>query len=101
MHIAMVAVQVKPEFIDAFISATKLNAQASREEPGVVRFDILQQSNHPDQFTLVEVYRTSADPARHKETQHYLTWRETVAEMMAAPRTATIFHEIDPPQEAW
>ncbi|MGC8782311.1 MAG: putative quinol monooxygenase, partial [Anaerolineae bacterium] len=71
MLIVQVHVHVKPEFVDAFIAATVENARHSVQEPGIARFDVLQQADDPTRFILVEVYRTADDPARHKETAHY------------------------------
>ena len=86
MQVVHVQVHVKPDCIEAFTQASMLNASSSRKEPGVVRFDVLQQADAPEWFVLVEVYRTEADAKAHKDTQHYLTWRDTVAPMMAEPR---------------
>jgi (4S)-4-hydroxy-5-phosphonooxypentane-2,3-dione isomerase len=75
MYIVHVHIQVKPEFVDEFLEATLENASNSILEPGVARFDVIQQIDDPTQFVLVEVYRTPDDPAKHKETDHYLKWR--------------------------
>jgi autoinducer 2-degrading protein len=83
-----VHVRVNPDQIDAFTAATLENAIASLEEPGVARFDVMQDVNDPARFVLVEAYRTADAPAAHKTTAHYLKWRDTVAAMMAAPRTS-------------
>ena len=83
MFIVHVHVRVKPELIEAFREATVENARGSLREPGVARFDVLQQQDDPSRFVLVEVYRTPEDPARHKETAHYIKWRDTVAPLMA------------------
>ena len=83
MLVVHVHVQVKPECIAAFKAATVANARASVQEPGIARFDVVQQADDPTKFVLVETYRTAAAPARHKETAHYATWRDTVAPMMA------------------
>ena len=96
-----VHVHVKPGCIEAFIAATLANAQASVGEPGVARFDIVQQTDDPTRFVLVEVYRTPAAPAAHKETAHYATWRDTVAPMMASPRTSVKFANVFPDDPAW
>lgn len=88
MLVVHVHVHVTPESVDAFREATLANARASLREPGVLRFDVLEQAEDPRRFVLVEVYRTAADPARHKETPHYATWRDAVAGMMAEPRTS-------------
>jgi (4S)-4-hydroxy-5-phosphonooxypentane-2,3-dione isomerase len=101
MHIVLVHIQIKPEFRDAFLEATLHNARNSVQEPGVARFDVLQQKEDPTRFTLVEVYRTTEDPARHKETEHYNAWRETVTEMMATPRQGVAYENIFPDEKGW
>lgn len=97
MLIVHVHVKVKPDHVDAFRTATIANAQASRKEPGIARFDVLQQSDDPTRFVLTEAYRTPEAPAAHKETAHYATWRDTVTEMMAEPRQSVRFANVDPP----
>ena len=101
MFIVHVFVDVKPEHVDGFKSASIANAQNSIQEPGIARFDVVQDLENPTQFVLVEVYRTDADPARHKETQHYQTWRDTVAPMMNTPRTARKFSNVVPEEDGW
>jgi quinol monooxygenase YgiN len=101
MFIVHVFVQVKPDRIDAFREATLANARASVQEPGVARFDVVQQRDDPARFVLLEVYRTPDDPARHKETAHYLTWRAAVADMMAAPRTSIKYTNVYPGENGW
>lgn len=96
-----VHVQVKPECVAAFQAATLANARASVQEPGIARFDVVQQVDDPTRFVLVEVYRTADAPAKHKETAHYVTWRDTVAPMMAAPRTSVKFGNVFPADAAW
>ncbi|OJH40688.1 antibiotic biosynthesis monooxygenase [Cystobacter ferrugineus] len=96
-----VQIRVKPESIDAFREATLANARQSVKEPGVARFDVIQDSEDPTRFVLVEVYRTPEAPAAHKETAHYLTWRDTVASMMAEPRTSRKFTNLFPADEGW
>lgn len=86
MHIVHVHVHVKPDHIDAFRTATIQNARGSVQEPGCVRFDVVQSSDDPSRFVLVEIYRAEQDAARHKETAHYQAWRDAVADMMAEPR---------------
>jgi len=86
MHVTLVHVRVKPEDVDAFIAATRTNHEASVTEPGNRRFDVLQAPDDPARFILYEAYATAADAAAHKETAHYLAWREAVAGMMAEPR---------------
>ena len=96
-----VHVQVKPEHIDAFQVAKLANAQASLREPGIARFDVAQQADDPTRFVLVEVYRDSSAPAAHKETNHYALWRDTVAPMMASPRTSVKFSNVFPSDTKW
>jgi (4S)-4-hydroxy-5-phosphonooxypentane-2,3-dione isomerase len=96
-----VHVHVKPECVEAFKAATLANAQASVREPGIARFDIVQQTDDPSRFVLIEVYRTPAAPTAHKETAHYATWRDTVAPMMASPRTSIKFANVFPDDGAW
>jgi len=86
MHVTIVHVWVKPEHIAAFTEASRLNHDASVQEPGNRRFDVLQDAEDPAKFVLYEAYASAEDAAAHKQTQHYLTWRETVADMMAQPR---------------
>lgn len=101
MHIVHVFVHVKPQKIDVFKAAGIQNARESVKEPGVARFDVIQQKDDPTRFVLVEVYRTSDDPARHKETTHYQKWRDTVADMMAEPRSAIKYTNIFPDEKGW
>src|SRR6476660_5236508 len=86
MLVVLVHVRVKAESIEAFKAATLENAHHSLEEPGVARFDVLQENEHPERFVLVEAYRSDDAPARHKETAHYQKWRDAVESMMAEPR---------------
>ena len=99
MLIFHVHVRVKPESIQAFLAASVENARNSVQEPGIARFDVLQQSDDPARFLLTEVYRTPEAPAQHKRTAHYLTWRDTVASMMAEPRTSVQFQNVFPDDE--
>jgi|SRR6185369_732366 quinol monooxygenase YgiN len=101
MLIVHVFVHVTPESVDAFRAATVENARNSVKEPGVVRFDVIQQDDDPTQFVLVEIYRTDDDPARHKETAHYAVWRDTVASMMAEPRRSVKYREVFPELQLW
>ena len=101
MLIVHVLVHVKPEFVDAFRHATAENACHSVQEPGIARFDVIQQNDDPTRFTLVEVYRTPDDSARHKETAHYKTWRDRVAEMMAEPRASVKYTNVFPDDKGW
>ena len=101
MFIVHVFVHVKPDKVEAFRAATLENANDSIQEAGIARFDVIQQQDDPERFVLVEVYRTSEDPARHKETAHYQKWRDTVADMMAEPRTAIKYANIFPDEPGW
>ena len=101
MLVVHVHVQVKPECVEAFRAATVANAQASVREPGIARFDVVQLADDPTRFVLVEVYRTADAPAKHKETAHYAAWRDTVAPMMAAPRTSVKFGNVFPDDAGW
>lgn len=93
-----VFVQVLPGSVEAFREASLANATASVAEPGIVRFDVLQQEDDPTCFVLVEVYRTVEATVAHKDTEHYATWRDTVAPMMAAPRTALRYRTVFLPE---
>jgi len=101
MFIVHVFVQVKPESIEAFREASLANARNSVLEPGVARFDVLQQRDDPARFVLVEVYRSEADAGKHKETAHYQIWRDTVAAMMAEPRSSIKFTNLYPVDAGW
>jgi len=101
MLVIHVHVQVKPDAIEAFKTATIANACASVQEPGVARFDVVQQADDPTRFVLVEVYRDAAAQAAHKETTHYPLWRDTVADMMAAPRQSVKFNALFPGDAGW
>ena len=101
MLIVHVHAHVKPEFIEAFKEATITNARHSVQEPGVARFDVIQQADDPARFVLVEVYRTSDAPAQHKETAHYIIWRDAVTPMMAEPRTSVKYSNLFPTDSGW
>lgn len=94
MLVVQVFAQVKPEFVEPFIAATLDNATHSVQEPGVARFDVLQEADDPTRFTLIEAYRTADAPAAHKATAHYARWRDTVEPMMAAPRSNVKYQGI-------
>ena len=96
-----VDIAVLPDQVDAFLAATEENAAASREEPGVLRFDVLTDRADPGRVLLVEIYRDDAAAAAHKETAHYLRWREVVADMMARPRQATRYVNTSPDDADW
>ena len=101
MQIVLVHAHVKPEFIEAFKQASIENATNSVQEVGIARFDVIQQADDPTRFILVEVYKTAEAPAAHKETAHYLRWREMVAEMMAEPRQGIKYGNIFPDDANW
>src|SRR5687768_14013394 len=101
MLVVHVHVRVKPECVEAFRAATLDNAQASVREPGIARFDVVQQADDPTRFVLIEAYRTAAAPAAHKETAHYAAWRDAVAPMMAEPRTSVKFGSVFPDDGGW
>jgi autoinducer 2-degrading protein len=86
MRVSLVHIHVKPEHVADFIAATRLNHLASVREAGNLRFDVLQSAEDPTRFVLYEAYSSAAQSAAHKQTPHYLRWRDTVAEWMAAPR---------------
>lgn len=96
MLIVLVHVHVKPEQVEAFSAASAENARNSVQEPGIARFDVIQQEDDPTRFILVEMYRSQEATAAHKETRHYAIWRDTVAEMMAEPRKAVRFSNVWP-----
>ena len=95
MHIVHVHIHIRPEHCAAFIAATQDNVRNSSLEPGIARFELIQQADDADRFTLVEHYRTPADQAAHRDTAHYLRWRAAVAPLMAEPRSAVKYIEID------
>ncbi len=101
MLVVHVHVHVKPDCVESFSEASLENARQSVQEAGIVRFDVIQQTDDPTRFVLVEVYRTADDPARHKETAHYQMWRDRVADMMAEPRTSVKFSAMFPPESGW
>ncbi|MEE4379746.1 MAG: putative quinol monooxygenase [Candidatus Competibacteraceae bacterium] len=101
MLIVHVFVHVKADQVEAFKAASLENARNSILEPGIARFDVVQQNDDPTRFVLVEVYRTPQDPDRHKETAHYQKWRDTVADMMAEPRSSIKFNNVFPDESGW
>ena len=101
MRVVHVHVHVKPECVEAFRTATVENARCSVQEPGIARFDVVQQADDPTRFTLVEAYRTVEATAAHKVTAHYARWRDAVAEMMAEPRTAVKYANLFPEDAGW
>lgn len=101
MHIVHVHVRVKPESVEAFKQLTIENARKSVQEPGIARFDVIQQVDDPTRFVLVEVYRTPDAPKAHKETAHYKAWREVAESTSAEPRTRAIYSNVFPADEDW
>jgi len=101
MLIVQVFVHVRPDSVEAFLAATLDNAPHSVQEPGVVRFDVIQQADDPTRFSLIEIYRDGDAPAAHKATAHYARWRDTVEPMMAEPRTNTKYHARFPAPSQW
>ena len=101
MLVVHVHVQVKPECVEAFRKATIANAEASLKEPGIARFDVVQQAGDPTRFVFVEVYRDEKAPAKHKETAHYAAWRDAVASMMAEPRSSVKYTSVFPTDAGW
>lgn len=96
MHVTLVHIHVKPATVAAFIEACRRNHEGAVAEPGNRRFDVLQDATDPTRFVLYEAYASEADAKAHKETAHYLAWRETVEGMMAAPREGRGFRGLFP-----
>jgi (4S)-4-hydroxy-5-phosphonooxypentane-2,3-dione isomerase len=101
MFIVHVHIRVKPECIEDFRQATLHNARHSVQEPGIARFDVLQQLDDATRFVLVEVYRATEDAARHKETTHYQLWRDAVEPLMAEPRHSVRYANAFPSDDGW
>lgn len=101
MLIVHVSVHVKSDHVEAFKRVSAANAEASRQEAGIVRFDVVQSQTDPTRFVLIEVYRDEQAPLLHKETAHYATWRDTVAAMMATPRTSEKYINVSPTDIEW
>ncbi len=101
MLVVHVHVHVKPESVEAFKKATLENARQSVQEPGIAGFDVVQQQDDPTRFVLVEAYRNPQAPAAHKETRHYAVWRDTVAPMMAEPRSSVKYQNLFPDDANW
>ena len=99
--IVHVDISVVPDRVDDFLAATEVNAEASRQEPGVVRFDVLRDRDDSGHVVLVEIYRDDEAAAAHKTTAHYAEWRDAVAPMMARPRRSTRFVNISPDDADW
>jgi autoinducer 2-degrading protein len=101
MHIMHVHIRIKPEHVKAFQEATIENAANSMKEPGVARFDFVQQADDPTRFMLLEVYRDTDALAKHRESAHFNAWATTVADMFAEPRTRSFYTNIFPADAGW
>lgn len=101
MLIVHVHIRVKPELVEEFKKVTIENAENSVQEPGIARFDVVQQQDDPTRFLLVEVYRTSDAPARHRETLHYQAWRDRAEPMIAEPRSRVVYANVFPNDQGW
>ena len=101
MRIVHVHVHVLPDRVDDFVAATLANARESVKEPGIARFDVVQHDDDPTRFILVEAYRDADAPDAHKQTAHYLRWRDAVADMMASPRAAVRLSNRFPADAGW
>jgi autoinducer 2-degrading protein len=102
MYIVAVKIKVLPDFVDSFVAETRKNHVATRQEPGNLRFDVLQREDDPTGFMLYEVYRTKDDFTAHQKTPHYLAWKETVAPWMAVPREGVRHKNVYPSDdEGW
>ena len=101
MLIVHVHVRVKPDCIDAFKDATMENARQSVKEPGIARFDVLQQSDDLTRFVLMEAYRNVEATSAHKATAHYAAWRDRMESLMAEPRSSVKFSSVFPDEEGW
>jgi autoinducer 2-degrading protein len=101
MLILIVQIHIKPDVVEAFRSATLENARNSLQEPGIVRFDVLQQTDDPTRFVLYEVYRDQAATAAHKEQPHYHAWLAKVDDMFAEPRTRALYSNVYPADQSW
>jgi (4S)-4-hydroxy-5-phosphonooxypentane-2,3-dione isomerase len=101
MHIVHVFVHVKSDKVNEFMDATRENARNSIQEPGIARFDVLQDVKDATRFVLCEVYKTPEDALKHKETKHYQTWRDSVAGMMEEPRNGVPYKNIFPGDDGW
>lgn len=101
MHIVHVHIDVKPDYLNDFITATLDNARNSLREEGVLRFDVIQQIDDPTHIVLVEVYKTPEDNEKHRQTAHFACWRDLAEPMMAAPRTRAVYQNLFPDDEGW
>ena len=101
MYVVCVTIWVKSGFEDQFVEATLKNHQGTRQEPGNLRFDVLRKEDDPAQFFLYEAYRSKEDFAQHQQTDHYLAWRETVADFMAQKRQGVKHESLAPDETGW
>jgi autoinducer 2-degrading protein len=101
MYIVHVFVHVKPEYVEAFKKISIENASSSVKEPGIARFDVIQQADDPTYFVLVEVYRSPDAPPKHRETSHYKAWKTAAEMMMAEPRSRIQYDNIFPADKGW
>jgi quinol monooxygenase YgiN len=101
MLVVHIHVHVKAEQLEAFIAETRKNSEASLKEPGIARFDVVQQADDKTRFVFVEAYKTPEAPAQHKQTPHYAAWRDAVAPMMQTPRTSVKFESVCPDAARW
>jgi len=101
VQIVHVHLKVKPEFIDQFIEVTLDNVRNSKQEAGNLRFDFFQQADDPTRFVLTEIYESREAADRHKDTAHYLRWRDTAPEMLAEPRYGTKYRSLFPDESDW
>ena len=100
VFVVHVHIRVQPERVAEFLEASLANARASVTEPGVLRFDVLRDQADATHVILVEVYQDELGARAHKDTPHYATWRDTVAEMMAGPRESAKFDVVFPTEAA-
>ncbi len=101
MFIAHIHIHVKPESVAEFTKATLENARASIQEPGILRFDFVQQQDDATRFVLVEVYGSQDAVTSHRATAHYAKWRDTVEPMMAEPRQRSLYNAVFPDPLNW
>jgi quinol monooxygenase YgiN len=101
MYIVLVHIHVKAELTEQFKNATFENARNSIQEPGIIRFDVIQQIEDPTRFTLIEIYRTPDDQSKHRETSHYQIWKDSVGEMMIEPRQGVKYMSLFPNESGW
>jgi (4S)-4-hydroxy-5-phosphonooxypentane-2,3-dione isomerase len=101
MLILIVNIHIQADRVEAFREATLENARNSRQEPGIARFDMLQQTDDPTRFVLIEVYRNHAATVAHKETAHYHAWLAAVDDMFAEPRTRALYANVSPDDQGF